>query len=148
MYTPHTVTIFNAIEDSTTHQISYNLTVLNGVFLDISKADNVMTSGIENADSATLFIPFSVDARSTLGAKKTYLAPHEFASASDKSQYWTLDTGGDTSASASFFAKGVVSSASSYRELRKNRDDVFNITSVDIRDFGSRHMQHWQVSGR
>ena len=148
MYTPHTVTIVNAIENPTTLQVDYNLTVLKGVFLDVSKADNVMTSGLENADSATLFIPFSVDARSPLGEKKTYLPPKEFATAQDKSLYWTLDTGGEASASATFFVKGVASSVSSYKEFRNSHDYVFNVTTVDIRDFGSKHMQHFQVGAK
>lgn len=148
MYTPHTVTIYNAIENPDTLVISYNLTVLNGVFLDMSKSDNVKTSGLENADSVTLFIPFSVDARSSTGVAKTYLSPKEFERAANKSLYWTIGTGGDTSSVSTYFIKGVGALFSSYKDLRNYYDYVFDATSVDIRDYGSPHMQHWMVSGR
>ena len=35
----------------------------------------------------------------------------------------------------------------SYAQALELFDDVYRVTSVDIRDFGSTTMQHWQVGG-
>ena len=72
MYAPHTVTVFNAGRDGELP----TATILRGVFLDISKGANVKTSGLENADAATLFVPFSVEAvNAVTGEKQTYREP-------------------------------------------------------------------------
>lgn len=133
MYTPHTVTVFN----------SDSATILRGVFLDISKAANVRESGMDNADAATLYIPFSTKAVDALtGAVKTFVTPKAYRAAADKSGMWTLDETG------TFFAKGEIRETGKYQEINKKYDDVFRLTSVDTRDFGSIALQHWQCGGK
>lgn len=68
---PHTVTVFNSYEDDDL-KIHNSITILRGVLLDVSKGTNVAKTGLADADAATLYIPFSVDAVSTTGDKKTY----------------------------------------------------------------------------
>ena len=149
MYTPHVVTFYNATEDPETLEIHYNITVLDGVFLDRSQASNIEKTGLRDADSATLFIPFTVNAvDGTTGAKKEYIGPKAYRSLEDQSGYWTLEPGGKSSNADCFFVKGRVVEQESYRSLREKHDDVYTVTTVDTRDFGSVDMQHWQVGGR
>lgn len=149
MYTPHTVTLYNASENTQTQKAEYNITILNGVFLDVSKGANVAKTGIENADSAKLYIPFSVKARNGLtGQEQRYAKPKEYERAEDKNGLWTLRTSGSTSSAACFFVKGEVVKQSGYQEINGNYDDVYRISAVDVRDFGSPDMQHWQIGAK
>lgn len=143
---PHVVTIINSWEENDLSK-SYGLTILRGVLLDMSKGTNVAKSGLDNADSATLYIPFTVVAESVSGAAKRYVAPIDFYAADDKATLWTLDSGGKTSSTSTYFCKGELTEPMSIKELKAARDYVFDATTVDIRDFGG-DMQHWQVGGR
>ena len=141
MYTPHTVTLILA-EESAAGVMEYNSVILRGVFLDLSKRSNANKSGLENADSATLYIPFSID------TGRQFLPPKAYKSPANKALYWTLFDGGDSSGSECYFIKGEVSEALPYKTAREQYDFVYRVTSVDTRDYGSARMQHWQVGGR
>ena len=140
MYTPHTVTIINCIEGPD-YAMQYLPTVLHGVMLQASKRTNVNKSGLADADSVTLFIPFTVDA-----GGKQFVRPKEYAALPEKSGYWTLKPGGESSANDCFFVNGEVEGMS-YADALDRYDNVYRVTSVDIRDFGSATMQHWMVGG-
>lgn len=149
MYTPHTVTVYNAYENVDTLETECSITVLENVFLDISKASNVQRSGLESADAATLFIPFSVKAYDpATGKEKQYVTPKRYAELGDKKSFWTIQTSSETSSTSCFFVKGVVVDNLSYGSIRNKYDFVYDVTSVDTKDFGSPDMQHWQVGGR
>ena len=142
MYTPHVITLVNCIEGED-YAMQYLPTVLHGVMLQASKRSNVNKSGLIDADSVTLFIPFSVDS-----GGKTFYKPKEYAALDDKSEAWTLKSGGDSSAVECYFIKGdVLAAGVSYAQALEMFDDVYRVTSVDVRDFGSATMQHWQVGG-
>lgn len=133
MYTPHTVTVFNG---------EY-ATILRGVFLDMQKAANVRESGMDNADSVTLFIPFSVHAVDAMtGDVKTFVTPKVYKASENKHALWTLDEAG------TFFAKGEIMETGKYQQINSKYDYVFRVTSVDTRDFGNVSMQHWQCGGK
>lgn len=140
MYTPHTVTVINCIEGED-YAMQYNATVLHGVMLQASKRTNVNKSGLTDADSVTLFIPFTVDA-----GGKQFKRPKEYDALEDKSRFWTLKPGGESSATECFFVKGEAAGMS-YADALDRYDNVYRVTSVDIRDFGSATMQHWMVGG-
>lgn len=170
MYVPHIVTLYNVTEDPDTLDIEYNITILDGVFLDRNNASNIEKTGLRDADSATLFIPFSVDAyepkegiaeiaitnmavagiaiAGVAERKKTFITPKAYMALEDKTGYWTLAPGGVSSAVDCFFVRGIVVSELGYNKLRESVDDVYDISTVDTRDFGSADMQHWQVGGR
>ena len=149
MYAPHVVTVYNVSENPDTLEVERNITVLHGVFLDISKADNVQKSGLENANAATLYIPFDVKAYDPRTNKaKAYVLPRQYSLLADKSNCWTLQTGGDASAAPCFFVKGIVAEELGLGALRNQYDFVYDVTSVNTHDFGSAAMQHWQVGGR
>lgn len=141
MYAPHTVTVYSPIEDPVTFEVTQHITVLRGVFMDAAKASNVRTSGLEGADSVNLFIPFSVKAADGVSLMdKSYVDPKEFESAADKSGLWTLRIG-------DFFAKGEVVEDKDFQYINANYDDVYRITKVDKKDFGSEFMRHFEVGG-
>lgn len=151
MYAPHTVTIYNVSqeEDKTTFedvQKSY-ITILRGVFLEASKAANVRQSGLEGADAVNLYIPFSTPTvDGVTGAQKRYVGPQEFWRASDKSGLWTLSTDGN--GGTTFFVKGeVVEPEKTEQTIEMLYDDVYKVTKVDMKDFGSADMQHFEVGG-
>ena len=79
---PHVVTVFNSYEDDDL-KMRYSVTILRGVLLDVSKGTNVAKTGLIDADAATLYIPFSVEAVSTTGDKKTYVDPKVFYAAKE-----------------------------------------------------------------
>lgn len=151
MYAPHTVTIYNVTQetDQTTFkdvQKSY-ITVLRGVMLQASKAANVRQSGLEGADAVNLYIPFSTPALDGVtGTAKRYVGPQEFWRAVDKSGLWTLSTDGN--GGTTFFVKGeVVEPEKTEEAIEMLYDDVYKVTKVDMKDFGSADMQHWEVGG-
>ena len=149
MYAPHTVTVYNAQENIDTFKIEHNITVLKGVFLDISKAANVEKSGLVNADAATLFVPMDIEAvNGRTGAVQTYLPPKEYSRLGDPSEYWTIRASGTLSNKDCFFVKGKVVDERDFEEINAFYDDVFRVSSVDPRDFGSADMRHWEVSGK
>ena len=146
MYAPHTATVFNTWEDEDFNQ-HIVATVLRGVFIDISKAANVSKSGLTDADACKMFIPFDVRAESIDGGYKSFVNPFEFYTAEDKETLWTLDNAGQSNSTATYFVKGEVHELLTLAEL-KQRFEAFDVTTVDIRDFGSDAMRHWQVGGK
>lgn len=93
--------------------------VIYGVFWENRKASNVIKSGLLEADSVAVYIPF------------------ERGSVSIKS--------GDV------MVKGVVTDAIStlftITDLKAKYPNSVRVTSVDTMDYGSGHMQHWQIGG-
>lgn len=144
MYMPHTVTVYNSYENPATFESSHNVTVLKGVFLDEVKGASVRATGMESADAAVLYIPLDIAAQDGfLGTIQKYVGWREYQNAEDKSELWSLSVNGD-----SFFVKGeVVIPNKDFSYINANYDGVFRVTKVDIKDFGSRNMQHIEVGG-
>ncbi len=139
---PHTVTVYNTgDEDPVTFEKVNHITVLRGVFYDASKAVNVRESGLTNADSVNLIIPYTVEAvDGETGEPQTYLPPKKYATAMDKSKHWTIKT------SDCFFVKGeVVRPGLSFQKINDAFDYVHRVTTVDEKDYGN--LKHWEVGG-
>lgn len=138
---PHIVTVYNTSENSATFEVENHITVLRGVFYDSSKAVNVRESGLANADSVNLIIPFGAEAvDGVTGEKQAYLPPKEYETAVDKSKYWTIKT------DDCFFVKGkVVRPGLSFQKINEYFDYVHKVTTVDMKDFGN--LKHWEVGG-
>lgn len=149
MYTPHTVTVYNIVREtdlSTLKEVDHvYITILRGVMLQASKGANVRQSGLEGADAANLYIPFTVEAvDGKTGAEKTCAKPQEFVKAADRNGLWTLSyngNGGDT-----VFVKGEF--VSDDMTAVESHDDCYNVTKVDAMDYGSADMRHWEVGGK
>lgn len=149
MYAPHTVTIYNSVKetDKETFQETQKLyvTVLRGVMLQASKAVNVRESGLEGADAVNLYIPFDVEAvDGTTGKPKTYTGPQAFYNAADKFGLWTLSVNGN--GGTTFFVKGEF--VTDNETVALAHDDCYNLTKVDMKDFGSPDMQHFECGGK
>ena len=148
MYAPHTVTIYNAVQEidpTTLDEVEkvYS-TILRGVMLQASKGVNVRESGLEGADAVNLYIPFSVKAvDGVTGKLKTYIAPQSFFNAANKSDLWTLSYNGNGDMTC--FVKGEF--VSDNMTVVLSHDDCYNVTKVDAMDYGSPDMQHWEVGG-
>lgn len=146
---PHTVTIYNVTSEidktTLTEKLTNYMTILHGVLLDASKAANVRTSGLEGADEVNLYIPFSVAAVDGLtGKEKKYIGPMDFWRMEDKSGHWTLSVDGH--GGKTIFVKGeVVEPDLDEQKISLAYDDVYSVTKVDEKDFGS--LQHWEVGG-
>lgn len=150
MYAPHTVTIYNIVQEvdpTTLDEVEkVYTTILRGVMLQASKGVNVRESGLEGADAVNLYIPFAVEAvDGKTGAAKTYAKPQEFVKAEDRSGLWTLSydgNGGET-----LFIKGEFALDGTNLNVVRYHDDCYNVTKVDAMDYGSPDMQHWEVGG-
>lgn len=148
MYAPHTVTIYNVVQEidpATLDEVEkVYITILRGVMLQASKGANVRESGLEGADAANLYIPFSVEAvDGKTGAAKAYAKPQEFVKAADRSGLWTLSyngNGGET-----VFVKGEF--ISDNMTVVQYHDDCYKVTKVDAMDYGSADMRHFEVGG-
>lgn len=149
MYAPHTVTLYNVRQelDKGTFEerdVAY-ITILRGVLLDAAKGANVRATGMVGADAATLYIPFDVKAVDGVlrCIEKTYTGAQAFWNADDCSNLWTLShdgNGGET-----FFIKGEF--VSENISIAKAHDDCYVVTKVDMKDYGSEDMRHWEVGG-
>lgn len=145
---PHTVTVYNVVQgtdpDTFEDTEALYITILRGVFLDASKAANVRESGLEGADAVNLYIPFSVDAADGLtGQSKRYAGPQEFNAAADKRGLWTLSYKGN--GGTTLFVKGEF--VSENLNIVQAHDDCYSLTKVDMKDFGSEDMQHFECGG-
>ena len=147
MYTPHLITLIN-VSENLDETLSYNATVLDGVFLDTAKATLSGKLGLTDEDTATLFIPFSTVGKSLTGDTKEFVPPKAYENLADKSGAWTLKDGGESSAVECFFVKGNITTVGSYDDMKREYDYVYAVTRVFNRDFGSPAMQHFQVGAK
>lgn len=137
---PHTVTVYNTSENPVTLGKEKHVTVLRGVFYDARKAANVLESGLANADSVNLIIPYSAKATDGVtGEEQTYLPPKQYETAMDK--HWTIQPGDNC-----FFVKDeVVRPDLTFQAINAAFDNVHKVTSVDEKDFGN--LRHLEVGG-
>lgn len=148
---PHCVTIYNVTQETDKETMAETdkayITVLQGVLLEASKAANVRATGLVSADAVNLYIPFDTTAiDGVTREKKKYVGAMEFWRASDKSKIWTLSTDGN--GGTTFFVKGeVVEPEKTEQTIEMLYDDVYKVTKVDMKDFGSASMQHFEVGG-
>lgn len=149
MYAPHTVTIYNIVQEidpATLDEVEkVYTTILRGVMLQASKGVNVRKSGLEGADAVNLYIPFSVEAvDGVTGKPKSYIGPQSFFKAADKANLWTLSYKGNGGMTC--FVKGKF--VSDNMTVVLSHDDCYNLTKVDMMDYGSPDMQHFECGGK
>lgn len=151
----HTVTMYNVeiyMDKSTFKDVLVNhITVLRGVLLDDTKAVNKRESGDEGADAVDLYIPFDVQAVDGVTEKpKKYVGPLEFWKAENKSEFWTMSVGGTKTHGVNgscFFVKGkAVHPNLNVDLIEMMYDDVYDITSIDKKDFGG--LQHFHIGAK
>lgn len=148
---PHTVTVYNHIGESLeTGLPESKITILKGVLLEISQGANIMKSGLNTADKAKLYIPFSVDAKDGLtGEKQKYVSPKEYDHLESKKGYWTIGNRDKQSGQECFFVKGeVVNEMADYSTVNDLYDYAYRVSTVDVYDYGSPSLRHLEVGGQ
>jgi len=137
LQTNSTLTIYNKYVDGTTRAEKYQRTVVGSVMWQGAKASSAASGGLLASNTATVFIPFA------LGA--AYKEPQAWLALSSKTGYWTLREG-------DILVKGTVtdtiSDSFTMTALKAKYNNVVMVTSVDIMDMGSAHMQHWMVGAK
>lgn len=125
-----TVTVYNK------HNEQWQRTVISGVFWNAVKGSVQRKTGAASADSLLLLIPF------TASVNRSYLPPKQWQNATNKSLYFTLQSG-------DIVIKGDISYEiqKTSAELKNTYDDCLTISNVDTKDF-SCDMSHWEVSAR
>jgi len=129
MMTNTKMSVFNKYTDTFTKDIIYKKHIIDKVFWDDSKGVN-LNRGYDNADEVNIYIPKDENDMSE------YVKPKQY-----NGNGWTLNNG-------DFIIKGEVieNEVSGIKEL--NSYDVFTITMVDDKDFGSENMHHFEIRGK
>ena len=132
MTTNTCLSVFNKCTDSEKNVVFKKYEIEN-VFWDDSKGVN-LNLGHENADDVNVFIPKSQNNMSG------YIEPKFYIGLNDT---WTLNNG-------DFIVKGQTfeNEVSNIKELKEKYNDVFTITLVDDKDFGSKNMHHFEIRGK
>ena len=131
MITNTKMTVFNRYTDEMKN-IIYKRHLIDNVFWDDIRSVN-QRLGYDNTDEVRIFIPKNKNDMSG------YVKPKQYTGSNGK---WTLHEG-------DFIVRGNIniSQVSKIKELEKY-DDVFTITLVDNKDFGSPDMQHFEIKGK
>lgn len=134
-----TITIFNKKYDSSKRDDNYVRTYLSGVNVEKKKAVNVIKSGLENASSATIYIPIE-DLESE---DKEYISPKNYQklSAEETQKYFTLQPGDYVVIGSIDY---TIDEKNTTTKLKNEFDDVFEILIVDDKLKGG--LPHWEVT--
>ncbi len=129
MMTNTSMTVYNKYNNPSDKSIVYKKHLIENVFWDDSLGVNLNT-GYENADSVNIYIPFNKNDLSKYKEPKQY-----------NGVGWTLQNG-------DFIVKGNVDidEVNNIKGLKEY--ETFEITVIDVKDFGSKDMQHFEIRGR
>lgn len=132
MTTNTSMSVYNKYTDEEKNVV-FKKHLINNVFWDDSKGIN-RNLGYENADDVNVFIPKSQN------NMNGYVEPKKYKGLSNT---WTLENG-------DFIVKGNTNESEvlSIRELAQKYDNVFTISLVDNKDFGSENMHHFELRGK
>ena len=120
----------NKIDDvSSGRSIRYKKHVIKNVFWDSVQAITNST-GFEKNNSVDVFIPFDKNDLSDYKEPKQY-----------EGFGWTLRKG-------DFIIKGDIEETEVDGIKDLSAYEVFEITTVDVKDFGSSNMQHFEIKGK
>lgn len=130
MMTNTSMSLFNKYTEPTTKNVSYKKKLVKEVFWDDSLGIN-LNAGYENADKVNIYIPFDKNEEDL----KSYIEPKQY-----NGNGWTIQNG-------DFIIKGDVdkTEVGGIKDLKNY--EVFEITVVDKKDFGSYDMQHFEIRG-
>jgi len=103
---------------------------------DVAWEQRHAREGNTDRDFTSVYISFARGA--------DYLKSREWQALTDKSSNWTLQIG-DVIVKGSVNDE-LVAGTFSLSDLERIYDDVLIIASVDTNDFGSRNMQHWEIT--
>lgn len=128
MRTNTNMTIYNKVTKPITKEVIYKRHLIDNVFWDDSLGVN-LNHGYENADKVNVFIPKYKNDMTKFVNSKQY-----------NGSGWTLQDG-------DFMIKGncTIAEVNGIKDL--SNYNVFRITVVDDKDYGSYDMQHFEVRG-
>lgn len=128
MTTNTSMTVYNKYTNSSTKQVTYKRHLIDNVFWDDSLNVN-LNKGYENADKVRVFIPKDNNDLTNYVESRLY-----------NGNGWTFQDG-------DFIIKGncPIIDVSGVKDL--SAYNVFRITSMDDKDFGSDNMQHFEIRG-
>lgn len=136
MTTNTKMSVYNKYTDANKNVV-FKKHLIEEVFWDDSKGINLDKgyagiTGYDNADDVNVFIP------KTQNNMSEYKTPKKY-----NGDGWTLNNG-------DLIVKGDTDEASvtDKKTLIKKYDDVFTISLVDDKDFGSDFMQHFEIRGK
>lgn len=148
MYTNTGATLYNYDRDKTTGKVRYRRTTLENVFWDDSKQSNTMKSGLTSIESVKVCVPFDVKTNG-----KAYASPKAYLNSADKDNLFTF-----VANSQDLIVKGIIeyeidntsnqTISESLSYMKNNFDYVMTVSVVDMKDFGSERMQHWELGGK
>lgn len=118
------ITVINKVYDSSTKSNTYKQTLIKG-FWSSSKGISINNTMLIGTDNVIVRILIS---------ESGYVKPQEFINTG-----WTLRND-------DYLVKGKVESFNTLAELKSNYE-CLKITDVAVKDYGSKDMQHFEVSG-
>lgn len=130
MYTNSDITVYNkAIVDRET---VYLRSTVKGVFWSDSEGSNRLKMGVESSDKTRIFVPFSA-----VFSKRFEVDRKKFLK--DTNACMTLSVG-------DLVVQGLMDDEiKTQKELESKYDHVREITSVDVKNYGSANMQHVEL---
>lgn len=131
MVTNTDLTIYNKVIDPATRNEVLSRAYIPAALYTETHGANILTSGMETADSAKIYITFDGIAR----ASKQGVDPKHFT---DPLTQFTLTRG-------AIVVKGNKGEYSTVKQLEQENDHVHMITTVDIHDYGSKPLQHFEI---
>lgn len=128
MMTNTKMSVFNKYTDTFTKAVVFKKHVIDNVFWDDSNGVN-LDHGYDKADKVNVYIPKDKNDISEYVNAKQY-----------NGNGWTLNNG-------DFIIKGEVAENEVSGIKQLSAYEVFTITMVDDKDFGSSNMQHFEIRG-
>ena len=128
MMTNTKMSVFNKYTEPFTKNVSFKKHVIENVFWDDSNGVN-LDHGYDKADKVNVYIPKDKNDMSE------YVNPKQY-----NGSQWTLNNG-------DFIIKGEVQESEVLGIKDLSAYEVFTITMVDDKDFGSPNMQHFEIRG-
>lgn len=130
MYTNSDITVYN--KAVVNRETIYIRATIKGVFWSDSEGSNRLKMGVESSDKTRVFIPFSAEF-----SKPFEVDGKKFLK--DTNACMTLSVG-------DLVVQGIIDDEiKTQKELEKSRFKVREITSVDVKNYGSRDMQHVEL---
>lgn len=139
MQTNCNITLYNKYIDPTTRAEKYQRTVINNVMWQGAKASSAASGGLLASNTANIFIPFA------LGTQ--YKDAQTWLALVSKTGYWTLQEG-DVIVKTAVTDEITTSPVFTLTNLKAKYANVVIVTSVDLADYGSPDMQHWQIGAK
>lgn len=132
MVTNTGITLYNKIIDPITRNERLSRAFIPAVLYTETHGANILKSGMETADSAKIYVSFE----SLAQADKTGVDPKNY---NDPETQFTFTRG-------AVVVKGeIVGNYQTIKQLETEFDHVHVITTVDIHDYGSGSLQHFEI---